>query len=77
MFLRLARVFFVALATVLPLALADPASAQQGYLYGEQNFRNACRPPLKYAAGACVRRCPAGYRDRGGRYCRPPSQMGW
>ena len=68
MFRRLARVLFVALATVLPLALAGPASAQQGYLYGEQNFRNACRPPLKYAAG---------YRDRGGRYCRPPSQMGW
>ena len=73
------RLSFVALVMTLAGWLGVPglAFAQQGYLYGEQNFRNACRPPLKYAAGACVRRCPAGYRDRGGRYCRPPDQMGW
>ena len=46
--------------------LAGPA---QDYLFGEQRFRNACRPPLKYAAGACVRRCPAGYQSFRG-YCR-------
>ncbi|WP_082504445.1 hypothetical protein [Methylobacterium sp. Leaf117] len=32
-------------------------------------YRYSCQPPLKFAAGACVRRCPAGYRDTG-RYCR-------
>lgn len=47
-----------------------PASAgpAQSYLFGEQRFRNTCRPPLKYAAGACVRRCPAGYQSFRG-YC--------
>ena len=25
----------------------------------------SCPPPLKLAAGACVRACPAGYEDRG------------
>lgn len=24
-----------------------------------------CRPPLKFASGACVAQCPAGYEDRG------------
>lgn len=54
-----------ALAAPAPV-LAGPA---QDYLFGEQRFRNACRPPLKYAAGACVRRCPAGYQSFRG-YCR-------
>jgi hypothetical protein len=54
-----------AFAITVP-ALAGPA---QSYLFGEQRFRNACRPPLKYAAGACVRRCPAGYQSFRG-YCR-------
>ncbi|MGV7031617.1 hypothetical protein [Methylobacterium symbioticum] len=52
-------------ATPLPAAAESPA---QAYQYGRQ-FRNACRPPLKYAAGACVRRCPAGFQDNG-RTCR-------
>ncbi|KAB1074921.1 hypothetical protein F6X51_05615 [Methylobacterium planeticum] len=50
-----------------------PAAAQgpaQSYEYGQRRFRNACRPPLKYAAGACVRRCPAGYRNVAPGYCR-------
>ena len=53
------------------IAITVPASAgpAQSYLFGEQRFRNACRPPLKYAAGACVRRCPAGYQSFRG-YCR-------
>ncbi|MEE7455583.1 hypothetical protein MPAR168_21580 [Methylorubrum populi] len=52
-------------------ALAGPA---QSYLFGEQNFRKACRPPLKYAAGACVRRCPAGFESFRG-YCRQRNMM--
>ncbi len=54
----------------------EPASAQspaQSFAYRQQRFRHACRPPLKFAAGACVRRCPAGYRNDGG-YCRFLSQ---
>ena len=53
-----------------------PASAQspaQSYAYQHKRLRNACPPPLKFAAGACLRRCPAGYRDMGG-YCRLQSQ---
>ncbi len=59
-------------AVGLPMGLAwsaTPAEAAQSYLYREKRFKHACRPPLKFAAGACVRRCPAGYRDTG-RYCR-------
>ncbi|KQO50113.1 MULTISPECIES: hypothetical protein [unclassified Methylobacterium] len=43
-------------------AMAGPA---QDYEFRPRSVRNACRPPLKFAAGACVRRCPAGYRDNG------------
>jgi hypothetical protein len=61
------------LAALLFLAVAVPVTAQAGpaqdYTFGEQRFRNACPPPLKYAAGACVRRCPAGY-EAIGRFCR-------
>lgn len=60
---------FVA-ASVLPLtpAMAGPA---QDYQYQRRQLGRGqvCRPPLKFAAGACVRRCPAGYQDMGG-YCR-------
>jgi hypothetical protein len=52
-------------------AFAGPA---QSYLFGEQRFRKACRPPLKYAAGACVRRCPAGFESFRG-YCRQRNMM--
>lgn len=55
----------LALAGPVPAAAESPAKA---YQYGGQ-LRNACRPPLKYAAGACVRRCPAGFQDNG-RTCR-------
>jgi hypothetical protein len=48
----------VALTSLLVAAAICSAStaalAQQG-----------CRPPLKFAAGACVAACPAGYEDRG------------
>ncbi|MER2248756.1 hypothetical protein ABS772_02400 [Methylorubrum podarium] len=69
------RRFALAALTLLALAgsLAVPAPVRAGpaqdYQFGEQRFRNACRPPLKYAAGACVRRCPAGYQSFRG-YCR-------
>lgn len=58
-------------------ALPQPAAAQspaQSFVYGQKRFRNFCRPPLRYAAGACVRHCPAGYRNEG-RYCRLLNQM--
>lgn len=59
-----------------PLVNPVPASAgpAQSYLFGEQRFRNACPPPLKYAAGACLRRCPAGYESFRG-YCRLRNMM--
>jgi hypothetical protein len=56
-----------------------PAAAQgpaQSYLFGQKRFGHACRPPLKYAAGACVRHCPAGYRHVAPGYCRL-LQGGW
>ncbi len=39
-------------------ATAPSANAQQAW-------SDACNPPLKYAAGACVAACPAGYEDQG------------
>ncbi len=63
-------------AALLVVGSAFPSAAQspaQSFVYGQKQFRNACRPPLKYAAGACVRRCPAGYRDEG-RTCRLSNQ---
>ncbi|MCJ2035781.1 hypothetical protein MKK54_16345 [Methylobacterium sp. J-068] len=62
----------------LPMGLPVPVAAQspaKDFLFQEQRFSRACRPPLKYAAGACVRRCPAGYEDMG-RTCRQRSMRG-
>ena len=61
------RLLLLALAlTVLPLAPAEAAPRDRG----DTRFkRSYCRPPLKYAAGACVARCPAGFADTG-RVCR-------
>jgi hypothetical protein len=70
---------FVLSAALVAAALSilpEPATAQspaQSFAYRQQRFWNACRPPLKFAAGACVRHCPAGYRNDGG-YCRLLSQ---
>lgn len=72
MLARPTRAALLLVALLLPMgvpiapAVAGPA---QSYQFGEKRFRNACRPPLKYAAGACVRQCPAGYQDMG-RTCR-------
>lgn len=76
--IRLASAALLTLAVVLPLGTAVPAAAQspsKSYLFQEQQFGRACPPPLKYAAGACVRRCPAGYEDNG-RTCRFRSMRG-
>lgn len=57
-----------------PLSAAAQSPAKD-FLFQEQRFNKACRPPLKYAAGACVRRCPAGYEDMG-RTCRQRNMRG-
>jgi hypothetical protein len=70
----LPALFLAAVASggLLPkTALAQ--SPAQSFVYEQRQFRHACRPPLKFAAGACVRRCPAGYRDEG-RTCRLSNQ---
>lgn len=67
--LTLAAALLVA-GGILPAAAQSPA---QSFVYGQKQFRHACRPPLKYAAGTCVRYCPAGYRNVG-HYCRLSSQ---
>jgi hypothetical protein len=41
-----------------PRESAPPARREGG-------FADRCPPPLKFAAGACVRDCPAGFRDTG------------
>lgn len=66
-----------AIAVACAGLLSEPATAQspaQSFVYRQPRFRHACRPPLKFAAGTCVRRCPAGYRNDGG-YCRLLSQQ--
>ena len=68
----------VALPAIVSMGLAMPAQAQspsKDFLFQEQRFSRACRPPLKYAAGACVRRCPTGYEDMG-RTCRLRTNRG-
>jgi hypothetical protein len=43
-------------AAILALLGTAPARAQYGA---------SCPPPKKFAAGACVAACPAGYEDQG------------
>lgn len=65
---RLSCAVVLAVLFALPVGATMPAAAQspaKSYLFQERQFRNTCRPPLKFAAGACVRRCPAGYQDMG------------
>jgi hypothetical protein len=76
--IRPAHVALLLFAVALPVGTALPAVAQspsKSYLFQEQRFGRACPPPLKFAAGACVRRCPAGYEDNG-RTCRFRSMRG-
>jgi hypothetical protein len=46
-----------AVTILVTLLRPPPLRAQQ-----EESY---CRPPLKFASGACVAQCPAGYEDRG------------
>ena len=62
---------FALLALAL-LGAASPAVAQR---FDDSRFADNCRPPLKFVAGACVERCPAGYEDRG-RSCEYRSMGG-
>ena len=69
-----ARAFLAALALFFGLTpMTVSAGPAQSYQYERRTTGRLCRPPLKSAAGACVRRCPAGFRDNGG-YCRQLSQ---
>jgi hypothetical protein len=65
MILRLARRAALLLAASLTLGGEAMAGPAQDYEFRPPSVRKACRPPLKFAAGACVRSCPAGYRDNG------------
>lgn len=72
MILRLAFASLLVLTVAAPLgsvALSTPAQAKYT-MDREKRFGGLCKPPLKFAAGACVKRCPAGYRDTGRGYCR-------
>jgi hypothetical protein len=73
MILRFLVTTVLTLGVAVPLSPALAQSPAQSFVYGQKRFRHFCRPPLKYAAGACVRRCPAGYRTMGG-YCRLQNQ---
>jgi len=59
------------LLLIFALAALSPATAEAAPRdRGDTRFKTTyCRPPLKYAAGACVARCPAGFTDTG-RVCR-------
>ena len=75
---RLPYAAVLVLVGTLPATMTIPAAAQspsKDFLFQEQRFSRFCRPPFKYAAGACVRRCPAGYEDMG-RTCRFKSMRG-
>lgn len=73
MTVRLLAAASLLLAAALPPAPAMAQSPAQSFVYGQKRFRHACRPPRKYVAGTCARRCPAGYQDMGG-YCRLRNQ---
>ncbi|MCJ2012131.1 hypothetical protein [Methylobacterium sp. J-076] len=54
-----------ALGAGLALALAAAALLPSDGRFGAVQPVGECPPPLKLAAGACVRDCPGGYEDRG------------
>ncbi|GJE49484.1 hypothetical protein GOFOIKOB_2521 [Methylobacterium tardum] len=51
-----ATILAAALSAIMLALPAAPAQAQ---------YATACPPPKKFAAGACVTACPAGYEDQG------------
>ena len=75
---RFSQIALLVVAAALSASTSRPARAQspsKDFLFQEQRFSRACKSPLKYAAGACVRRCPAGYEDMG-RTCRQRGMRG-
>ena len=60
------HILFAAALTLVVL----PALAQD-----QRTYVGNCPRGLKYAAGACVARCPGGYEDRG-RFCLKQSECG-
>ncbi|WP_246102077.1 hypothetical protein [Methylobacterium terricola] len=58
--LRLLALGIIATAAVMiAVSLLRPPAPRA------QPVESDCRPPLKFAAGACVAQCPAGYEDTG------------
>lgn len=57
----------------LVFAAAGSQASAQSRDGNQEQFAFHCRSPLKFAAGACVPVCPAGFEDRG-RVCVFPSQ---
>ncbi len=55
----------VALGIVLTAAVTILVAVVRSPSVRAQQEESPCRPPLKFAAGACVAQCPAGYEDRG------------
>lgn len=55
----------IALGIILTAAVTILASLLRPPSVRAQQEEGYCRPPLKFAAGACVAQCPAGYEDRG------------
>jgi hypothetical protein len=60
------RIFGLCLLVGTSVFAGEAAAQSRSSRSGD--FDGYCRPPLKFAAGACVPSCPAGYEDRG-RYC--------
>jgi hypothetical protein len=54
----------LALAAATP-ALANPVTGPNPDYRIANKFAADCPPHLKFAAGACVPTCPAGYADNG------------
>ncbi|MFH6780980.1 MULTISPECIES: hypothetical protein [Methylobacterium] len=55
----------VALGIIVTAAVAVAVALLRPPALRAQQDESYCRPPLKFAAGACVAQCPAGYEDRG------------
>lgn len=67
---RLARAALLSLIVGVPITVSSAeAGRAQSWEYRNKQHKFSCRPPLKFAAGACVARCPGGFQDNG-RYCR-------
>jgi hypothetical protein len=75
MFARVAGAALVLGLAAIPATIAGPAQADpaKDYLFQERLLRQFCPPALKFAAGACLPYCPAGFEDNGS-YCRLRNQ---